>query len=392
MKRVSLTLSHNALQWASIPTESVFPIIQEQTKIAFPLYPFSQDYIDEAYDLIELKIYHRRGRTGFESSKDLYVDRGDVIAGRYQVLKEVGSAVFSKAIKALDLKENKEICLKMVKNVKDYFDQSLDEIKLLRFVNGLDPEDQQGVVRLLDYFYYREHLFLVFELLKQNLYELQRQSLKSCGAITSQHYYFNLNRIQKIAKQLIRTLQFLHSKNIIHSDLKPENILIKDLASCTVKVIDLGSSCFVTDYLETYIQSRSYRAPEVVLGVDYDQKVDLWSLGCILVELFTGHVLFQNSSSAELVRRIEELRGPMPGWMIREGKHAHQFYSTSGKVLKNSNSIALQDLKNPGFAFWGERPPKDQGFHDFVSQLLIIDPKDRPSAQEIARHPWLTHN
>ena len=62
---------------------------------------------------------------------------------------------------------------------------------------------------------------------------------------------------------------------------------------CEVKVIDLGSSCFISDHLSSYVQSRSYRAPEVILGLPYDQKIDIWSFGCILAELLTGSVLFQ---------------------------------------------------------------------------------------------------
>ena len=60
-----------------------------------------------------------------------------------------------------------------------------------------------------------------------------------------------------------------------------------------MKVIDLGSSCFISDHLSSYVQSRSYRAPEVILGLPYDQKIDIWSFGCILAELLTGSVLFQ---------------------------------------------------------------------------------------------------
>ena len=66
---------------------------------------------------------------------------------------------------------------------------------------------------------------------------------------------------------------------------------------CEVKVIDLGSSCFTTDHLSSYVQSRSYRAPEVILGILYSQKVDIWSLGCILAELVSGSVLFQVGST-----------------------------------------------------------------------------------------------
>ena len=196
----------------------------------------------------------------------------------------------------------------MVKNVKDYFDQSLDEIKLLRYLNKLDPNDEHGIVRLLDFFYYREHLFLVFELLRQNLYEVQQKSLRESRSVTSSGYYFSTARMKHITRQTLTALRFLHSKNIIHSDLKPENVLIKNLETCTVKVIDLGSSCFVTDFLGSYVQSRSYRAPEVVLGVDYDQKIDIWSLGCMLVELVTGFVLFQSTCLAELLAKV--LRSP----------------------------------------------------------------------------------
>ena len=96
--------------------------------------------------------------------------------------------------------------------------------------------------------------------------------------------------LQSIAIQCLESLQFLHGLGLIHCDLKPENILVKSYSRCEIKVIDLGSSCFETDHLCSYVQSRSYRAPEVILGLPYDKKIDVWSLGCILAELCTGNV------------------------------------------------------------------------------------------------------
>nr|GFC40421.1 dual specificity tyrosine-phosphorylation-regulated kinase 3 [Tanacetum cinerariifolium] len=93
-----------------------------------------------------------------------------------------------------------------------------------------------------------------------------------------------------ITIQCLEAIQFLHGLGLIHCDLKPENILVKSYSRCEVKVIDLGSSCFETDHLCSYVQSRSYRAPEVILGLPYDKKIDIWSLGCILAELCTGNV------------------------------------------------------------------------------------------------------
>ena len=82
----------------------------------------------------------------------------------------------------------------------------------------------------------------------------------------------------------------MHSLGLIHCDLKPENILMKSYSRCEIKVIDLGSSCFQTDHLCSYVQSRSYRALEVILGLPYGPKIDIWSLGCILAELCSGQV------------------------------------------------------------------------------------------------------
>lgn len=147
--------------------------------------------------------------------------------------------------------------------------------------------DEKNVLRLFDYFYHKEHLFIVTELLRDNLYEFYRFNRDN-----EDKPYFTIGRLQKITQQILIALEYIHSLHLIHCDLKPENILIKSYSKCQVKVIDFGSSCFIHDHLSSYVQSRSYRAPEVILGCKYDYKIDMWSLGCILAELFTGYVLF----------------------------------------------------------------------------------------------------
>ncbi|XP_057460255.1 uncharacterized protein LOC130750669 isoform X3 [Actinidia eriantha] len=239
---------------------------------------------EEEFENFNLKIVHRKNRTGFEEDKNFHVVLNSVIAGRYHVTEYLGSAAFSKAIQAHDLHTGMDVCVKIIKNNKDFFDQSLDEIKLLKFVNKHDPADKYHILRLYDYFYYREHLLIVCELLKANLYEFHKFNRESGGEV-----YFTMPRLQSITIQCLEALQFLHGLGLIHCDLKPENILVKSYSRCEVKVIDLGSSCFETDHLCSYVQSRSYRAPEVILGLPYDKKIDIWSLGCILAELCTGN-------------------------------------------------------------------------------------------------------
>ena len=94
-------------------------------------------------------------RTGFEEDKDFPVVLNSIIAGRYYVTEYLGSAAFSKAIQAHDLRTGMDVCMKIIKNNQDFFDQSLDEITLLKHIHTHDPADEHHLLRLYDYFYHR---------------------------------------------------------------------------------------------------------------------------------------------------------------------------------------------------------------------------------------------
>ena len=345
----------------------------------------------EAFETFSLKIVHRASRTGFEQHKDFPVCPGELVAGRYRVLDVLGAAAFSTAVRAEDVFAKTEpapflVCLKIVKNDKDFFDQSLDEVRLLRMMNDADARDEKNIVRMLDFFYHREHLFIVTELLGLNLYEHQKLCLRrraearrksaahirrrsasvvSDASASTDHsgvrspsppaspdrspdrssrspdplepihaQYFTVKALRVVAKQVLVALEFMHARGVIHCDVKPENIVLRlgddNARRRSVKVIDLGSSCFTTDHLSSYVQSRSYRAPEVVLGAPYDGKVDLWSLGCVLAELFTGEVLLRNESTQTALARVIGIFGPLDPELLRLGKHAGAFVTAAG--------------------------------------------------------------
>jgi serine/threonine protein kinase len=168
-------------------------------------------------------------------------------------------------------------------------------------------------------------LFIVTELLKQNLYEVSRVHQE-----LGREPYFTLARIQNILRQVLTAMEFIHSLRLIHSDLKPENILIKSFTKCEVKVIDFGSSCYETDKLTSYVQSRSYRAPEVILGYHYSTKIDIWSVGCIAFELWTGRVLFVNDSVPSMLARIQGVLGPFTTDFLSRCSLASKFLSRDG--------------------------------------------------------------
>ena len=336
----------------------------------------------------------------------------EVIAGRYQVLAHIGSAAFSIAVEAYDTELNRLVCMKIIKNHKDFFDQSLDEIKVLAHVNGLDPDDSFHVVHMLDYFYHREHLFIIFDLLRANLFEVQRNDVrKSRGRARGaappdapRDLYFTEDRVRRVARQVLTALDFLHRRcKVIHADVKPENILIKSFKSCEVKLIDLGSSCYHTDRLSGYVQSRSYRAPEVILGVQYGSPIDIWSLGCVLAELANarGEVLFVNDDVPCILAQMVGVLGDIPEWMLESGCYARRYFTRSGLLFNRPEG---EDDAAAGPGARGGRlqyvVPKATSladrvdipgglFLDFLGSLLTFDPARRPTAAEALRHPWL---
>ncbi|CAK0810069.1 unnamed protein product [Prorocentrum cordatum] len=363
-----------------------------------PFYPAEMDGI--VYDSFPLRVVFDRDKTGFEDTKEFPVKANGIIAARYQVQEVVGAAVFSRAVQCLDLHTNRMVCMKVIsRNDKEYVDQSLDEIKLLRFI-GANAEnlDEKCCLQLLDCFYHKEHLIIVTELLRENLYEFSRFNRES-----GEEPFFTLGRVQRIAKQILTALEYTHSLCLIHADLKPENVLVKSYSRCEVKLIDFGSSCFVDDHLPGYVQSRAYRAPEVVLGCPYDQKIDMWSLACIIAELWTGKVLFHADCAQGVLARILGIIGPIPEHMMASGRFVPELFTFDGQLYSEVPETA------PAAAGFGVSEPRvvhlyepkasslrqrmrtrDDEFLDFLTKVLTIDPAGRPTAAEALQHPWLS--
>lgn len=123
--------------------------------------------------------------------------------------------------------------------------------------------------------------------------------------------------IRSIANQLLSGLSHLRKIGIIHCDLKPENVMFTDQTKSQIKIVDFGSSC--TEYKSgfKYVQSRFYRAPEIVLGLPYDFAVDMWSFGCILAEMATGRPLFPAQDENELMEYYKVRIGLPPLDMVQ---------------------------------------------------------------------------
>jgi Protein kinase domain len=257
----------------------------------------------EEHEVMQIPYVYDTRATGANLLKSL--SPGEYVSERYRVETVIASTHFSTVLQCQDLFERKKVCLKMIHSQKETFDQGLDEIKIMNALQKASRGklSQKFIVKMLEFFYYKENLYTVYELLGENLFVIN--SNPSYSSILKKE------TLIRITKQLLSALAFIHSQGIIHADIKPENILLsspisyrRNLHQLDIRLVDFGSSCYVTDTLTTYIQSKAYRAPEVIVGGKYDSKIDIWSAGCVLAELITGEVLFSASNLKEMLTKV----------------------------------------------------------------------------------------
>lgn len=243
-----------------------------------------------------------------------------------------------------------------------------------------DPNNKYSMVNFTHSFYFREHLCISTELLDMNLYEFIK-----ANAFRG----FSLKMIRRFTKQMLSSLNLLKQKKVIHCDLKPENILLRHPLHTELKVIDFGSSCFENEKVYTYIQSRFYRSPEVILGMSYGLPIDMWSLGCILAELYTGVPIFPGENEQEQLACIMEVFGPPEKHLIEKSTRKKLFFdsmgkprltvSSKGRRRRPSSKTLQQALKCD-----------DEAFLDFIARCLRWDPDRRMKPEEAIRHEFIT--
>ncbi|KAF7428224.1 dual specificity protein kinase yak1 [Pleurotus ostreatus] len=371
------------------------------------------------------KPVHNEGYDNEDYDYILYVNDclGSDDGHKYLILDILGQGTFGQVVKCQNMKTHEIVAVKVVKNKPAYFNQSMMEVTILELLNKqCDPNDEHHILRLRDSFIHRSHLCLVFELLSSNLYELIKQN---------QFQGLSTQLVKVFMAQLLDALTVLKEARLIHCDLKPENILLKSLQSPEIKIIDFGSACHERQTIYTYIQSRFYRSPEVLLGMSYTASIDMWSLGCIAVELFLGLPLFPGTSEYNQLTRIVEMLGMPPLSMLNTGKQTNQFFDSfeawNAHNNQNEKKYRLKTIEQysrehntneqPGKQYFkattlpdiintapmptfksssrqGHEMEKElnnrASFIDFCQGLLNLNPVTRWTPQQARQHPFIT--
>lgn len=235
---------------------------------------------------------------------------------RFVIKKLLGQGTFGKVVHATDPSGN-AVAIKIIKAIPKYKEAAKIELRVLKTLHSFDPTNRNGCIHFREVFEYGGHVLIVTNLFSESVYDFHEANhAKSFPGL----------HLQSIAKQLLRSVAFLHDLGIIHTDLKPENTLLVDLRYsvapyCTpgkvsqrnvlrdteIRLIDFGLAVFDTEYHPDLVLTRHYRAPEILFGIGWSFECDMWSVGCILAELLLGLALFNTHDAREHLLMMERV-------------------------------------------------------------------------------------
>lgn len=352
----------------------------------------------------------------------LIVVPDQVIARRYRIEKLLGQGTFGKVVQAYDSVNRERVALKVIRSIQKYRDAARIELRVLQTLQRHDPANMYRCIHSKDCFEYKGHICITMRLLGSSIFDF----LKNNGFVP-----FPNSQIQSIAHQLLTSVAYMHDIHIIHTDLKPENILLRNasyqaftynrkIPSATSKicrtatqrkvllnteicVIDFGSATFEDEYHSSVVSTRHYRAPEIILGLEWSYPCDIWSVGCILVELFTGDALFQTHDNREHLAMMEavcasKIDASLARKANSKSKSSNGDTSCYFKRLKLDYPVAETTRSSRAFVRAIRKlpdfiPPTNNflmQFLDLLQKMLVFEPGDRITAKQALAHPWFS--
>jgi len=331
---------------------------------------------------------------------------------QYEVLEFLGRGTFGQVAKCWKKGTNEIVAIKILKNHPSYARQGQIEVSILSRLSQ-ENADEFNFVRAYECFTHKNHTCLVFEMLEQNLYDFLKQN---------KFQPLPLKYIRPITHQVLTALLKLKQLGLIHADLKPENIMLVDPTRqpYRVKVIDFGSASHVSKAVcNTYLQSRYYRAPEIILGLPFCEAIDMWSLGCVVAELFLGWPLYPGSSEYDQIRYISQTQGlpaehmlnnasktvkffyrdrdtSYPFWRLKTPEEHEGETKMKSKEARKYIFNCLEDMGQVNVPTELERGEllaekvDRREFIDLLKRMLTMDQERRITPSEALNHPFVT--
>jgi len=286
--------------------------------------------------------------------------------------KKVGSGAYGCVVAFKDPLHSRSVAVKKITNA---YADAIDGKRILREIKLLCTFDHENVIRILDMYPPEtpdhDDIYIVTDLMETDLHRV----IYSKQPLSDEH-------AQYFIYQILRGLLYLHSANVVHRDLKPSNILVNK--NCDLKICDFGLSRSMSrgdedPAMTDYVVTRWYRAPEVVLlASEYTEKIDVWSVACILCETIGRKPLFTGKDHLDQIRKIIFVRGTPSEedlkWLPPNGP-ARKFLTK----CPESKGQPLRTLY----------PDTSDLCIEFIDSMLQFDPQKRSNVQTCLEHPYL---
>ncbi|XP_077625048.1 cyclin-dependent kinase-like 3 isoform X2 [Crocuta crocuta] len=286
----------------------------------------------------------------------------------YETLGKVGEGSYGTVMKCRHKDTGQIVAIKIFYEKPE---KSVNKIAT-REIKFLKQFHHENLVNLIEVFRQKKKIHLVFEFIDHTVLD------------ELQHYCHGLEskRLRKYLFQILRAIEYLHNNNIIHRDIKPENILVSQ--SGITKLCDFGFARTLAapgDIYTDYVATRWYRAPELVLkDTFYGKPVDIWALGCMIIEMATGNPYLPSSSDLDLLHKIVSKVGNLT-------PHLQNIFSKSPIFA----GVVLPQVEHPKDA--RKKYPKLNGLlADIVHACLQIDPAERTSSTDLLHHEYFTRD
>lgn len=331
-----------------------------------------------------------------DSEGRLIYRKKDVLADRYTILDTLGEGTFGQVLKVKDKKDNNRvIALKVVKNDDDARNDAELEIDVFKKLALLDPKDKFLIVRMLHSFDYRGHICIAFEMLGQSVYDFLEDN---------DFQPYPMDQVRHMAYQLCYSVKFLHKNKLTHTDLKPENMVFVNadyymtnggssrcVKNSDIRLIDFGSATFDHEHHSSIISTQYYRAPEAILQLGWGHPCDMWSIGCILYELYTGNPPFilKTDTNREHLAMIEHVIGPIPCGMASKTKIPGCF--KDGKVNLDKRSRTGRHISQnckPLADYMKDQKENTKHLFDLMRRMLEVDVSKRITAAKALEHAF----
>ena len=294
----------------------------------------------------------------------------------YHVFSKLGSGGFSTVYRCMRKQTGEEFALKIVP--KNILLNSADLERFQREINTLSLLHHPNLVSMIDLFDDDDNFYIVTDLCEGgDLFKIIKKTGK-----------FNEETALEIFQQLVSALSYLHGAGVAHRDLKPENVLVTQFPE--IKLADFGLCDYTTNLKHTRNESCGslcYSSPESLFRCSKDlEKSDIWSLGCILVELATGSIEFDSKNDLEHLFLIQHMISPMPENMCRNTSIQQIRNALCGNLI-NPN-VFDEETKNNMMAkpTLYELLKFDEDLCDIALKMLNTDPLKRPTVNQILEH------